>query len=53
MRSRAGLRVQPKRHWCARVDSAKLRRMDWMPLLSTLAGAGIGVSAALVADRNR
>ncbi|MFC9324106.1 hypothetical protein [Kitasatospora sp. NPDC057015] len=27
--------------------------MDWMPLLSTLAGAVIGISATLVADRNR
>jgi len=27
--------------------------MDWMPLLSTLAGAVIGIAATLVADRNR
>ncbi len=27
--------------------------MDWMPLLSTLAGAGIGITATLVADRSR
>ncbi|MFD0273684.1 hypothetical protein ACFVHB_07165 [Kitasatospora sp. NPDC127111] len=27
--------------------------MDWMPLLSTLAGAGIGIAATLTADRNR
>ncbi|MEU6237010.1 hypothetical protein, partial [Kitasatospora sp. NPDC047058] len=27
--------------------------MDWMPLLSTLAGAGIGIAATLIADRNR
>ncbi|OQR63135.1 hypothetical protein B6E66_15790 [Streptomyces maremycinicus] len=30
-----------------------MRHMDWMPLLSTLAGAVIGISATLVADRNR
>lgn len=27
--------------------------MDWMPLLSTLAGAVIGIAATLVADRSR
>lgn len=27
--------------------------MDWMPLLSTLAGAVIGIAATLTADRNR
>ncbi|MEU8974433.1 hypothetical protein AB0D11_35085 [Streptomyces monashensis] len=27
--------------------------MDWMPLLSTLAGAVIGIAATLIADRNR
>lgn len=27
--------------------------MDWMPLLSTLAGAAIGIAATLIADRNR
>ncbi|MFE7165888.1 hypothetical protein [Streptomyces sp. NPDC057616] len=27
--------------------------MDWMPLLSTLAGAVIGIAATLLADRNR
>ncbi|MGW7072306.1 hypothetical protein ACWGII_25015 [Streptomyces sp. NPDC054855] len=27
--------------------------MDWMPLLSTLTGAAIGIAATLVADRNR
>jgi hypothetical protein len=27
--------------------------MDWMPLLSTLAGAVIGITATLIADRNR
>jgi hypothetical protein len=27
--------------------------MDWMPLLSTLAGAVIGISATLIADRHR
>ncbi|MEU5594791.1 hypothetical protein [Streptomyces sp. NPDC020298] len=27
--------------------------MDWLPLLSTLAGAGIGIVATLIADRNR
>ncbi|MFD7613095.1 hypothetical protein [Streptomyces sp. NPDC059828] len=27
--------------------------MNWMPLLSTLAGAVIGISATLIADRNR
>jgi hypothetical protein len=27
--------------------------MDWLPLLSTLAGAGIGIAAPLVADRSR
>jgi hypothetical protein len=27
--------------------------MDWMPLLSTLTGAVIGISATLLADRNR
>ena len=27
--------------------------MDWMPLLSTLAGAVIGISATLIADRSR
>ncbi|MEV4611316.1 hypothetical protein AB0K43_01755 [Kitasatospora sp. NPDC049258] len=27
--------------------------MDWMPLLSTLAGAAIGIAATLFADRNR
>ncbi len=30
-----------------------MRRMDWMPLLSTLAGAAIGIAATLIADRNR
>jgi hypothetical protein len=27
--------------------------MDWMPLLSTLAGAAIGIAATLIADHNR
>ena len=27
--------------------------MDWMPLLSTLTGAGIGIAATLIADRSR
>ncbi|MER6026980.1 hypothetical protein [Streptomyces sp. NPDC001851] len=27
--------------------------MDWMPLLSTLTGAAIGIAATLIADRNR
>ncbi|MET8174746.1 hypothetical protein [Streptomyces clavifer] len=27
--------------------------MGWMPLLSTLAGAAIGIAATLIADRNR
>ncbi len=36
-----------------RVASEKLRPMDWMPLLSTLAGAAIGITATLLADRNR
>jgi hypothetical protein len=27
--------------------------MDWMPLLSTLAGAVIGIAATLIADRSR
>ncbi|WP_232247234.1 hypothetical protein [Kitasatospora azatica] len=27
--------------------------MDWMPLLSTLTGAAIGITATLIADRNR
>lgn len=27
--------------------------MDWMPLLSTLSGAAIGITATLIADRNR
>ncbi|MGW2826231.1 hypothetical protein ACWC24_35380 [Streptomyces sp. NPDC001443] len=27
--------------------------MDWLPLLSTLAGASIGIGATLIADRNR
>src|SRR4051812_39003393 len=27
--------------------------MDWMPLLSTLTGAVIGITATLIADRNR
>ncbi|MFJ8749181.1 hypothetical protein ACIREO_07590 [Streptomyces sp. NPDC102441] len=27
--------------------------MNWMPLVSTLAGAVIGISATLIADRNR
>ncbi|WP_055586127.1 hypothetical protein [Peterkaempfera griseoplana] len=27
--------------------------MDWMPLLSTLSGAVIGIAATLLADRNR
>ncbi|MGW4569437.1 hypothetical protein ACWEN3_46400 [Streptomyces sp. NPDC004561] len=31
----------------------KLARMDWLPLLSTLAGAAIGIVATLIADRNR
>jgi hypothetical protein len=31
----------------------KLARMDWLPLLSTLAGAAIGLVATLIADRNR
>lgn len=30
-----------------------MRRMDWMPLLSTLAGAAIGIAATLIADRTR
>lgn len=30
-----------------------MRRMDWMPLLSTLTGAVIGITATLIADRNR
>lgn len=30
-----------------------MRRMDWMPLLSTLTGAVIGIAATLFADRNR
>ncbi|WP_459186190.1 hypothetical protein [Streptomyces sp.] len=38
---------------CGRSDSGKLRRMDWMPLLSTLTGAVIGIAATLIADRNR
>lgn len=40
-------------HWCWRTGSDKLRHMDWMPLLSTLAGAVIGISATLIGDRNR
>ncbi|MEU9464521.1 hypothetical protein ACFVZJ_36010 [Streptomyces sp. NPDC058322] len=35
------------------VGWVKLARMDWLPLLSTLAGAAIGIVATLVADRNR
>jgi hypothetical protein len=31
----------------------KLARMDWLPLLSTLAGAAIGIGSTLIADRNR
>ena len=31
----------------------KLARMDWLPLLSTLTGATIGIVATLIADRNR
>ncbi|MFJ7967773.1 hypothetical protein [Streptomyces sp. NPDC096324] len=27
--------------------------MDWLPLLSTLAGAAIGIGSTLIADRNR
>jgi hypothetical protein len=27
--------------------------MDWLPLLSTLSGAAIGIVATLIADRNR
>jgi hypothetical protein len=37
----------------ARAGSDKLQRMDWMPLLSTLTGAAIGIAATLIADRNR
>ncbi len=40
-------------HWCWRISSDKLRHMDWMPLLSTLAGAVIGITATLIADRSR
>ena len=39
--------------WCRRRGLAKLWRMDWMPLLSTLTGAVIGIAATLSADRNR
>jgi hypothetical protein len=35
------------------VRRVKLARMDLLPLLSTLAGAAIGIVATLVADRNR
>lgn len=35
------------------VGRVKLARMDLLPLLSTLAGAAIGIVATLVADRNR
>ncbi|MEU5646186.1 hypothetical protein [Streptomyces milbemycinicus] len=30
-----------------------LARMDWLPLISTLAGAAIGIVATLIADRSR
>ncbi|QCX74033.1 hypothetical protein C9F11_01650 [Streptomyces sp. YIM 121038] len=39
--------------WCGSGGSDSMRRMDWMPLLSTLAGAAIGIAATLIADRNR
>ncbi len=39
--------------WCRRTGCAKLRHMDWTPLLSTLSGAVIGIAATLIADRNR
>lgn len=39
--------------WCRHTGSDMLRRMDWIPLLSTLTGAGIGITATLLADRNR
>lgn len=48
-----GARVRSETHWCRRAVSEKLRHMDWMPLLSTLAGAAIGIAATLIADRNR
>ncbi|WP_256925351.1 hypothetical protein [Streptomyces sp. Amel2xC10] len=40
-------------HWRRSGGWDSMRRMDWMPLLSTLAGAAIGIAATLIADRNR
>lgn len=48
-----GDRLRSETHWCRRGLSDRLRHMDWMPLLSTLAGAAIGIAATLIADRNR
>ncbi|MFE2993001.1 hypothetical protein [Streptomyces sp. NPDC059262] len=31
---------------------ARPGRMDWLPLLSTLTGAAIGIVATLIADRS-
>ncbi|MFJ8359300.1 hypothetical protein [Streptomyces sp. NPDC093984] len=49
----AQLKELAEKRWRGRVVSDKLRRMDWMSLLSTLTGAVIGIAATLIADRNR
>lgn len=39
--------------WCRGSGWDSMRRMDFMPLLSTLTGASIGIAATLIADRSR
>jgi hypothetical protein len=51
--SAATVVTQSMTHWCSQVGSDRLPFMDWMPLLSTLAGAVIGIAATVIADRNR
>lgn len=46
-------RRRDSRPGAAATGYPKLARMDWLPLLSTLAGAAIGIVATLIADRNR
>ncbi|MFE9360196.1 hypothetical protein ACFYPB_39860 [Streptomyces olivaceoviridis] len=49
-----GAQVRPRNASSAAVAAwPKLARMDWLPLLSTLVGAAIGIVAPLIADRNR
>ena len=49
----AGQHSTPGEPGAAVTEWTKLARMDWLPLLSTLAGAAIGIVATLIADRNR